>query len=168
MKADMRKPWVLAVLGCMGGGLVALLIAGCATIMHGSNQSISIASTPPSAKVFVDKAPAGQTPLVSKLSRKSSHIVRLELEGYQPYEATLSKGVSGWVWGNLVFGGPIGLVVDVATGGLYKLTPGQIQAEMKKEGASFMLEKDQLLLAVVLEPDPAWQRIDTLKPAARP
>lgn len=48
----------------------------------------------------------GTTPVIAKLERKQSHLVRLELDGYQPYETTLTKSVSGWVWGNLVFGGP--------------------------------------------------------------
>jgi hypothetical protein len=168
MKRHMENRWGLLLAALAGGGLVALLFAGCATIMHGTTQQLDIRSTPTTAKVLIDHTSVGVTPILSTLTRKSSHLVRLELEGYQPYEATISRGVSGWVWGNLVFGGLIGLAVDAVTGGLYQLSPAQIQAEMKKQGVATTLGKDAILVAVVLTPNPAWKRIDSLRPAPRP
>lgn len=77
----------------------ALLLAtsGCASIMHGTKQDIGIPSSPTNARVSVDNAPLGNTPLVAKLSRGDNHIVKIELDGYAPFEATLTKKVSGWV-----------------------------------------------------------------------
>ena len=77
----------------------------------------------------------GQTPAVVPLARKRTHIVRLELDGYQPYEATIIKSASGSVWGNIVFGGLIGLVVYAASGGLYKLSPVQVAGQLGKSSA---------------------------------
>ena len=71
--------------------VVALLaLAGCASIMHGTSQDIGFQSTPTNAKVAVDGLPMGNTPVVAKLSRKDNHIVKMNLDGYQPFEATLT------------------------------------------------------------------------------
>src|SRR5882724_5849028 len=105
-------------------GVVCTL--GCASIMHGTSQDVGISSQPSGAEVTLDNAPAGKTPVVTHMKRGDNHILKLELPGYAPYEATFTKSVSGWVWGNILFGGLIGLGVDAITGGLYNLTPEQL------------------------------------------
>lgn len=146
-------------------GLVAAL-SGCASIMNGSRQAVGISSSPTAAAVTVDSVPHGKTPVVAQLTRKENHLVRLELEGYQPFEATLTRSVSGWVWGNILFGGLIGLAVDAISGGLYKLTPEQVTATLGRAVAEARGEDGALYLAVVLEPDPSWERIASLAPEA--
>jgi len=147
-----------------------VLLSGCASIMHGTSQDIGLSSTPTNAKVTVDGAPYGNTPVVAKLARKDNHIVRLQLDGYQPFEVTLTKSVSGWVWGNLVFGGLIGLAVDAVSGGLYNLSPAQISGVMNqgvvpqsRPPEVYRVGNMGLLITVVLRPDPSWQRIGTLQ-----
>ena len=138
-------------------------LVGCATIMHGNSQDIGLSSNPTAAKVIIDGKPLGNAPIVTKLSRKDNHIVRMELDGYAPYEATMTRGVSGWVWGNVVFGGLVGLAVDAISGGLYKLSPEQVMGQMAKQNASVQSTKDGLYVTVVMTPDPAWQRIGSLE-----
>lgn len=140
--------------------LLLPLAAACATIMHGTNQDVGLSSSPTNARVTVNNKPVGNTPVVAKLSRKDNHIVRFELEGYQPFEATLTRRTSGWVWGNIVFGGLIGLAVDAMSGGLYKLTPEQIAGTMLTATAA--LTPDGLYIAVVLQAEPEWQKIGEL------
>ena len=77
-----------------------------------------------------------------------------------PYEATLTRGVSGWVWGNIVIGGLIGLAVDAISGGLYKLTPEQMTATLGKDAAS--VDAGALRIHVVLRPDSNWVRVGQL------
>jgi hypothetical protein len=140
---------------------LGLALAGCATIMQGSRQAVGVSSTPTGASVFVDDQPAGVTPTTVNLTRKDHHVVRLELAGYQPYEIQLTRGVSGWVWGNLVFGGLPGLAVDALTGGLYKLTPNTVNATLAS-GATTQRAGDRLQVQVVLAADPAWEKIGQL------
>lgn len=59
-------------------------------------------------RTTIDNAASGQTPYVAKLSRKDKHIIHIAADGYQPADLTLTRSVSGWVWGNLLFGGLIG------------------------------------------------------------
>jgi uncharacterized protein YceK len=141
-------------------GATSILLAGCATIMHGTQQDVGFGSVPTSARITVDNQRSATTPTVMKMSRKDNHIVRIELDGYLPYEATLTRGVSGWVWGNLVIGGLVGLAVDAISGGLYKLSPEQMTATLSKQtGAT---DGGVLQVFVVLHPDPNWQRIGQL------
>lgn len=155
--------------------VASILLAGCATIMHGTSEDIGFSSTPTNAKISVDNQPVGQTPTIAKLSRKDNHIVRMELDGYQPFEATLTRNVSGWVWGNIIFGGVVGLAVDAMSGGLYKLSPEQVSGQLAqvtqagKPGAEQASTKTSsgIYVAVVLQPDPSWRKIGQLSPASR-
>lgn len=138
------------------------LTSSCATIIHGSKQSVSISSNPSSATVTVDNQDKGKTPLTTTLSRKDHHTVKIELPGYMAYETKFTRKVDGWIAGNIIFGGIIGLAVDAITGGMYKLTPDQIQADLKSNTASLRKIKDGLFLTVVLRPDPNWEKIGQL------
>lgn len=137
--------------------------AACATIMQGSKQGVSVSSTPTGASISADGQPMGTTPAVLRLARRDSHVVRLDLEGYQPFEMKLEKKTSGWVWGNIVFGGVIGVVVDGTTGAMFKLSPGTIDASMQTRTA-VVDGKRAIQVAVVMSPDPSWEKIGQLLP----
>ncbi|HRD55221.1 MAG TPA: PEGA domain-containing protein [Parachlamydiaceae bacterium] len=144
------------------GLIPVILLTSCATIMHGSRQTIGISSNPACARIFVDNTYYGNTPMMTKLTRKDNHMVRIELEGYYPYETILTRQLSGWVFGNIVFGGVIGVAVDAITGGIYRLTPEQIEANLlqpvaqNKNGISY--------ISVVLKPEASWEKIGQLSP----
>jgi hypothetical protein len=163
----MRQPRRRLAGAFVAGATIVALSYGCATIMQGSSQSIGISSTPTGASIAVNGMPYGSTPAVVSLSRKDHHIVRLDLDGYQPFEATLSRGVSGWVAGNIIFGGLIGLAVDAITGGMYKLTPDQIAASLGTVTAGTVPGEDLMFIAVVLDIDPAWEKIGNLERIGR-
>lgn len=101
--------------------LVSLLgLGGCATIMTGTSQPFTVNSNIHKAKVYIDDKYVGETPLaLEKLSTKKNHIIRIEADGYMPVTEVIKKETSGWVWGNILLGGLIGLGIDMATGGLY-------------------------------------------------
>ena len=144
--------------------LPLMMLTGCATIMHGTRQSVGISSYPSKADVWVDNKYIGKSPTVVKLTRKDNHYVRVELKGYAPYETTLTHQVSGWVFGNLAYGGLLGLAVDAISGGLYKLTPEQVEVEMKKGKYACTQKGDEIYIAAVLEPNPSWEKIGNLTP----
>jgi uncharacterized protein YceK len=148
--------------------LVALLISSlalsaCASIMHGTSQDVGIASTPTNASVTVDNATKGTTPFVAKLSRKGNHVIHIAADGYAPADLTLTPSVSGWVWGNLVFGGIIGLAVDAISGGLYKLTPDQLNATLAKLQASVAPTKNGFYVVMVPAAEKGWLKVGQLQ-----
>lgn len=143
-------------------GLFVLSLAGCGTLMHGSSQLINVASTPSGASISVNGITNAQTPAILSLSRKSGHAIAISLDGYQPFQMQMQRGTSGWVWGNIIFGGLIGLVVDASTGGMYKLTPEQIGAQLASTGAEVVLSEDSIYLFVTLSADADWELVGFL------
>jgi uncharacterized protein YceK len=142
---------------------LSLALSACASIMHGTSQDVGISSTPTSASVTVDNAAKGQTPYVAKLSRKDNHIIHIAADGYDPADLTLTRSTSGWVWGNLLFGGIIGLAVDAITGGLYKLTPEQLSATLAKQQASVAPTKDGFYVVLVPAAEKGWLKVGQLQ-----
>lgn len=109
-----------------------VMLSGCASIISGTKQEVSVNSVPSGANVKINGMNRGQTPIVLDLKRMKSHTVRIEMDGYQPYDLALSKGVNGWVLGNVIFGGLIGLVIDAVDGAIYTIKPDTIQANLVK------------------------------------
>jgi uncharacterized protein YceK len=144
--------------------LATCIVSGCASIMHGTSQDVGISSTPTGATVTVDNQGSGATPYVAHLSRKDNHIVKLSLPGYGPAELTLTRKTSGWVWGNIVFGGLIGLAVDAMTGGLYNLTPEQLNSALVSQKATIAPTKDGIYVILVPTANVAWTKIGQLVP----
>jgi hypothetical protein len=143
------------------------LFLSCATIIQGTTENVGISSNPSGAQVIIDGQDYGTSPVMATLSRKNNHFVEINLAGYMPYSTTLTKKVSGWIAGNIIFGGLIGLAIDAISGGMYKLTPDQIQAELRASGSTMRLENDRLYITVVLKPKPDWQKIGQMKTVQR-
>lgn len=109
------------------------LLAGCASIVHGTKQEETFVSKPSGAEIYIDNIAYGKTPKTIALKRSSEHTVTIKLPGYEPESFKLTHGVSGWVFGNIIFGGLIGIVIDAADGAIYYLEPGQLSALQAKQ-----------------------------------
>lgn len=142
--------------------LQILLLGGCASIMHGTSQQVAVSSSPTGAQVTVNGIALGTTPVLADLKRKDNHVVRVSLDGYAPFEMALTRSTSGWVWGNLVFGGLPGLAVDAITGGLYKLSPEQVSAQLARADLQVAEGGEVLVVTVILRPEPGMERVGTL------
>lgn len=57
------------------------LLAGCATIMHGTTQQVAVSSSPTGAKMAVNGMDRGVTPVIADLKRKDNHVIRVTMEG---------------------------------------------------------------------------------------
>ncbi|MFA9453646.1 MAG: PEGA domain-containing protein [Candidatus Aminicenantaceae bacterium] len=93
----------------------AFLFQGCATISSNWGQKIPVTSSPMGAKIFVDGKEKGETPMELVLKRKQNHLIRIELEGYDPYEISIGQKKSPWksIIGNLIVGGlPFAMVAE--------------------------------------------------------
>ena len=150
-------------------GVAPTLLWSCATIIHGSHQEVGINSQPAGAKVAVDDQAGGITPVVAKLTRKDTHKITITMDGYQPYQLVTTRSVSGWIAGNILFGGLIGLAVDAISGGMYNVKPDEVQAQLAKAGASRGIVKDgSIYVFLVRQADPSWQKIGQLEPVRGP
>lgn len=117
---------------------VCILSSGCASIIHGTTQEVSLSSNPSGARVQADGNQVGETPTKVILKRKTDHVLVFNKEGYEQEQRTVMHVVSGAVYGNIAAGGLIGWGVDAATGAQYKLAPETIHVELQpaKEGSS--------------------------------
>ncbi len=146
----------------------SLALTGCASLMHGTSQDIGISSSPTGASVTIDNQTKAQTPFVAKLSRKDNHIIRIAADGYAPADLTLTRSTSGWVWGNVLFGGLIGLAVDAMTGGLYNLNPAQLSSALAKQSATVAPSKDGVYVLLVPVAEAGWTKVGQLTPVVYP
>jgi PEGA domain len=153
--------------------MIGFIFSGCATIVHGSRQNINFSSVPSAAKIYIDNKDVGVTPKLISLRRngklngqpsgKQFYDIKITIDGYMPYEMKILRKGDGWVWGNLAFGGLIGLIIDAADGAMYNLTPYQINAQISKNTSWNKIEKDNIYIAATLIPDPSWQKIGVLE-----
>lgn len=129
----------------MLAGLVALGLSGCASIIEGSTQNITVKSEPAGASISItdrggQKIHTGVTPATVSLKRGAGYFkseqytVRFEKPGFEPTEVKIIGSVNGWYFGNILIGGLIGmLAVDPATGAMYTLAPADLSATLAPE-----------------------------------
>jgi hypothetical protein len=95
-------------------------VAGCATVAHGTGQTVSVTSNPPGATVTLLSAPPGQTAVVRATPgvtpidlelwrRHADLVVRIEKAGCPAQELRLKRSVSGWTALNLVVANPMSM-----------------------------------------------------------
>lgn len=111
--------------------LIAAFSQGCATIMHGSTQQVTVNSTPMGANVLVDGGMHFKTPAAIMLSRKETHTIEISMDGYQTETVDIKRVLSGATAGNLLFGGLIGAAIDTSSGGAYRLEPEDIKIDLR-------------------------------------
>ncbi len=120
--------------------IAVVFLGGCASIVHQTTQQIPVSSSPAGAAVTVacgdvNNDPKLVTPTVVTVHRKPSHCtITLAKEGYQPVETSLKRSTSGWYFGNILFGGIIGLIVDAANGAMYNRAPANVDVTLKPSG----------------------------------
>jgi hypothetical protein len=99
-----------------------LLLPGCATIFEGTSQSVTISTDPPGADCTVDRAGSrvGQvnpTPGSIHIDKSKNDLsVLCKHTGYQPATVAQSAKFQATTFGNILFGGLVGVVVDAASG----------------------------------------------------
>ena len=144
--------------------------SGCATIVTGSTQSVQIDSTPGNAVVKINNLEQGQTPVRVELSRSQKvATVQIELPGFEPENIELRRSVNGWVWGNILIGGLIGLVIDASSGAMYahKLPAPSLDGELVEIPASAKEKPEgvDLWIDVTLTPNEKYSKVGQLTPA---
>lgn len=131
----------------------ALIVAltGCASIIDGGPKNVSVKSDPSGARVRVyDKkgveVASQETPAILSLKRGGAYStaryrVVIEKPGYQPAEVTVKSTLNGWYFGNLIFGGLLGLlIIDPLTGAMWTLTPKDTSVVLQQQTAGFRPE----------------------------
>lgn len=117
---------------------------GCATIVSGKTQDVTVRSNPPGAKVLVDGMMQGTTPLIASLIRKKRHSIEIIKDGYGRDVRATTRGFNWWYLGNLILGGIIGLIVDPITGAIFEVNPDAVYVELEKAAPEVGVEKAEV------------------------
>jgi uncharacterized protein YceK len=110
----MRQVWLV--------GLSAALLSGCASVVEGSTQQIAVNTTPAGASCILNRdgspiAKINSTPGSVMVSKSKYDIeVICELDGFQKTARLDESGTAAAVFGNILVGGAIGLVIDMSSG----------------------------------------------------
>jgi hypothetical protein len=72
------------------GAFLAFSLTGCVTILGRRTQGVTVTARPAGARVLVDGAFEGLTPLGLRLAKKPPHVIRIEKEGYRPVEIRMT------------------------------------------------------------------------------
>jgi hypothetical protein len=113
--------------------IAVIMMTACASIVSKTSYPIMINSQPSEATISVTNSKQteiykGKTPASVILKagdgyfKKATYQVKFMKEGYNEKIVPINFKLDGWYWGNILFGGFIGLlIVDPATGAMYKL-----------------------------------------------
>lgn len=112
--------------------LLSTLLAGCATLITGTSTDLSVSTEPPDAKIEVDGRDFGETPKTITLDSDRSHTMELKLDGYETETVQIQQTTSGWMAGNILVGGIIGIIIDAASGGMYVLSPEKASVDLEE------------------------------------
>ena len=127
----------LQVASCL---LAAIGVTGCASIVNGQNQSLSVEARSDGASVAGAACTLANdkgtwlltTPGSVVVQRSFAELsVKCEKRPLEPGLAVAKSGVKGMAFGNILFGGIIGAGVDMATGAAYDYA-GLITVHMGK------------------------------------
>ena len=144
------------------------LTSSCASIVSKSSYPISINSSPSEASIVItDKKGLevyrGNTPATMKLKSgsgffsKAQYQVKFEKKGYDTKIVPVNFKLDGWYFGNILFGGVIGmLIIDPATGAMYKLDTEFLNESLIITTSS--TEKEELKIFGVDEIPAEWKK----------
>jgi len=113
--------------------VVSVFSTGCASIVSKSKYPVSITTEPAAANIEVKDQDgivrfSGVSPTTAILDSGNGYFTRARYtvtaakDGYTPATLQLQNSMNGWYWGNILFGGLIGLlIVDPITGAMFQI-----------------------------------------------
>ncbi len=107
-----------------GAFLSFALLTGCASIVSGQNQSVSVDTpgcSPAKCQLTNDKGSWFVTTPGSVTVRRAygNLAVNCTKDGYAPVNSSVASSTKGMAFGNILLGGVIGAGVDMGTGAAY-------------------------------------------------
>lgn len=129
---------------CLG----VVFLGGCATIVAGTTQKISINSNVDGAEVLlqtisgdsgnvettavVSEKSLGKTPLNIEVNKEDleNAVLTVRKEGYTSQKLTFQSEITGAFWINILSGGLFGSSTDFSTGAVYKYSPTEYFAQL--------------------------------------
>jgi len=107
---------------------------GCATVFKGSTDTVSFASDPDEADLYVNGTNMGKTPTQLELASKDTYTIDFKKEGYITKSMILNHSLgAGWLVLDIVFLlFLIPIIVDAATGNWNELDTNYMKATLEE------------------------------------
>jgi len=122
----MKKFLVLAV--------VAIFLSGCATMIRGTEQEVSVNTNPVGAKVEFSNGQSCNSPCTIKAKRNQTLQITISKENCQNQTSTMMPVLAG---GGVLMGS----LIDYGTGAVYDLQPNPLTITLVCEKKSEVSEK---------------------------
>ncbi len=112
------------------------IVSGCASITRGSTNEVRFTSNPVGASIETSTGQSCTTPCTMIFPRRGDFTATFsngdETRTIEVVSDIAAAGVGAAVGGNLLFGGPIGAGIDVATGAGLDHFPDPVHADFSK------------------------------------
>ncbi|MBD5771540.1 PEGA domain-containing protein [Marinomonas colpomeniae] len=107
-----------------------LILTGCATIISGTNQTLTFNSDVEDVDVYVDGALIGKTPVSASFKKNKVQTVMFKKEGYRAVTREITKSFDPITLGSFFWDLS---TTDFITGAVYEYAPNAIYVEMPKK-----------------------------------
>lgn len=128
---------------CVRSAALLLAASGCASIVHGTSQDLTLAVQPAQSSVSVYRlsgervAGPGVSPGTLEVQRPKggqSYLILATKPGHCPtYIVTKMGASSSATQGNLLLGGVVGVSVDMASGAAYAIDPPSVTGTLLED-----------------------------------
>ena len=128
--------------------LAPLWLANCATIVEGTDQSVTVSTSPSGASCEMKRkgtiiAVVKPTPGAANIEKSKDNVtVTCEKEGYQTAATALRSEFQGMTFGNIIFGGLIGVAIDAGSGAMNEY-PASVRLTLAPNEFPSPQERDQ-------------------------
>lgn len=135
--------------------IMMLLLAassGCATIVHGTTQEVTVACSLPDAVITLDGHPV--KPGIIEMKRGEDHVVGATAQGFEPVRVPIHSSIStGWAVSETILG--LAGFIGYGIGEVVTFIPLLVDS---LDGAICSLDRDSVVLQLEpsLPPLPAW------------
>jgi len=137
----------MRLLPWLAGVALVLLTTGCATLTKGTQQTITVATDPPGAACTMSRdakavAVVNPTPGSMPIEKGAGTIsILCKKQGYQDAAGVLASEFQAMTFGNIIFGGLIGIVVDAASGAMHQY-PAMVTITLEPEFFASAADRD--------------------------
>lgn len=143
---------------------VVFFLNGCASIVGKGMYPVTINSHPDEATILIKDENGkqmykGKTPTTVTLSpgeayfHPKKYTIVFSKDGYEEQTTEIRADISGWYFGNILFGGLIGLlIVDPLTGKMWKL-PTETTITLAEQVSSSNIERNLKIVTIDQVPE---------------
>lgn len=128
--------------------MIALLgLSACASIVEGTDQTVTVDTDPSGAKCDLKRnsetiAVINPTPGSITIDKSKDNVsVLCEKDGYQSSSGSLASEFQGMTFGNILFGGLVGVAIDASSGAMNEY-PSSVMISLAPEEFSSVSEKN--------------------------